>query len=66
MTVQDYSDYYDLRARSLKALEEPIIPEEKDPDLEIDSLEDIEEEPIEWLIKDYLPKGQITLICGKG
>lgn len=32
----------------------------------IRTLEQFEEKEVEWLIKDYLPKGQITLICGTG
>lgn len=60
------TNYYDLQSRTLEVLAEPVIAESADPDLVIDCLEDIEEEPIEWLIKDYLPKGQITLICGTG
>ena len=35
-------------------------------DLDIPTLDDFEEEDVEWLIKDYLPKGQITLVCGTG
>ena len=43
-------------------------PEEtiKENDLDIPTVEDFEEQDVEWLIKDYLPKGQITLICGTG
>ena len=42
---------------------------EPDPDpdeLDISTLDDIEEREVEWLIPGYLPKDQITLICGTG
>lgn len=35
-------------------------------DLDIPTLEMFEEQDVEWLIRDYLPKGQITMICGTG
>lgn len=42
--------------------EEPVA----DSDLEIPLLSSIQERSVEWLIPGYLPKGQITLMCGTG
>ena len=33
---------------------------------DVRTLDEFEEKDVEWLIKNYLPKGQITLICGTG
>lgn len=42
------------------------VKEESETDLDIPSFDDIEEKPIEWLIPKYIPKGQITILCGTG
>ena len=41
-------------------------PEYTDDDLEMQTLEEVEESPVEWLIPGYIPKDQITLLCGTG
>lgn len=42
--------------------EEPTDPD----DVTIEDLDQFEEREVEWLIPGYLPKDQITLICGTG
>lgn len=55
---------YDLQYRADKAVNGNR--EEKPQQGKVRSLMLYEEKDVEWLIKDYLPKGQITLICGTG
>ncbi|MBR2592526.1 MAG: AAA family ATPase, partial [Oscillospiraceae bacterium] len=54
---------YEPNERTIYGTQEPPISED---DLKMPTLEDYPEEPVEWLIPEYLPKGQITLICGTG
>jgi hypothetical protein len=42
--------------------EDPVDPN----DIDIPTLEEYEEQDVEWLIPGYLPKEQITMICGTG
>ena len=42
--------------------EEPIT----EDDLQMMTVDQFEEQDVEWLIKGYLPKGQITMMCGTG
>lgn len=43
-----------------------LFEEKKDPSLEMVSLSDITEKSPEWFIQGYIPKRQITAICGDG
>ena len=54
---------YEPNEQTIYAPKEEKVKEE---DLNIPTLEDFEEQDVEWLINGYLPKGQITLICGTG
>jgi len=45
---------------------EPPEPEPETDELEMKSLDQFTEEDVEWLIQGYIPKEQITLICGTG
>ena len=53
---------YDLRYQADKIINDDE-PEDLGP---IRTLAQYEEKEVEWLVKGYLPKGQITLICGTG
>lgn len=65
MTERNQSDWYDLQARSLAALAgDPIISDAEPSGMR--TLDTFREEPVQWLIPQYLPKEQITLICGTG
>lgn len=59
---------YDIIGQAREALERPLTYyNEPEPDgLELSTLDMIREEPVRWLITGYLPKEQITLICGTG
>lgn len=59
---------YDIIGQAREALERPLTYyNEPEPDgLELSTLDMIREEPVRWLIPGYLPKEQITLICGTG
>lgn len=57
-----YSRYVPNERTIYGTQEAPI----NEDDLKMPTLEDYPEEPVEWLIPEYLPKGQITLICGTG
>lgn len=57
-----YSRYQPNERTIYGAQEEPVT----ESDLDMPTMEDYPEEPVEWLIPEYLPKGQITLICGTG
>ncbi len=35
-------------------------------DLNLQTLDEFEENDVDWMIRGYLPKGQITLVCGTG
>ena len=54
---------YEPNERTIYGKQEEQI---RDEDLDMPTLEDYPEQPVEWLIPEYLPKGQITLICGTG
>lgn len=41
-------------------------PEPEADELDIKTLDEFEEQEVEWLIPGYLPKNQITLVCGTG
>ena len=41
-------------------------PEPDSDDLELKTLNQFEEQDIEWLVRGYIPKEQITLVCGTG
>lgn len=41
-------------------------PEPEEDDLEMKSLDEFQEQDVEWLIPGYIPKEQITLMCGTG
>ena len=55
---------YDPLGRAQDYLNKPIV--EPEDDLGTKSLDSFEEKEVEWLIPGWLPKGQITLICGTG
>lgn len=40
--------------------------EPEDEELDIKTLDDFEEKDVDWLIRGYIPKEQITLMCGTG
>lgn len=56
---------YDLNYQVEEILSRDDVKQEND-DLVLPTLNEYEEEEIEWLINGYIPKGQITLLCGTG
>lgn len=61
---------YDPLLRAQEELNKPLAMQPTQPtsgdELDIPGLDQFHEEPIEWLIPGYLPKEQITMICGTG
>ena len=39
---------------------------EEPEDIEAPTLDEYEEQEVEWLVKGYIPRGQITIFCGDG
>ena len=44
----------------------PSAPIEDDDELEAPTVDEFEEEEVEWIIPGYLPRGQISILCGNG
>ena len=53
-------------ARQIMTAKQEAEKLKKDADLDIPSFDEIEEKEAEWLIPGYIPKGQITMLCGSG
>lgn len=47
----------------IQAFDRQLPPKEKP---HISTLKEIEEKPIEWLITNYIPKNEVTILCGDG
>lgn len=57
---------YEPNERNIFSGSEKNEPDPPPEELDLPTLDDIEEREVEWLIPGYLPKDQITLICGTG
>lgn len=67
--MEERRNEYDWRARADEIVNSDIVyaPEPSDPDeLDAPTLEEFEEQEVDWLIDGYIPRGQITIFCGDG
>lgn len=57
---------YDWRQQVEDIVHGDIVYEEDPDDIEAPTLEEFEEQEVDWLIDGYIPRGQITIFCGDG
>lgn len=55
-----------LRSIDVRQIESRNVEKHKESNLELVSMDDIEEKEAEWLIANYIPKYQITTLAGDG
>ena len=64
--VKTVNSAYDSYTPNEKTIYEKTEPDPEPDELELQTLDDFEERDVDWLIRGYIPKEQITLLCGTG